>query len=216
MRDPKLWERLRAHRFDDPSEETPFSVRLAQAAGWTDRTAAAVIEEYRRFIYLSQVAPGRVTPSEDVDRVWHMHMTCTRAYWDDLCGRTLKAPLHHEPATGTADDVRHVEQYEATLALYEQEFGAPPPPRVWPRNHAPSMAPWFIGAAVAFGIAFAVWHGGGGRVAVAIGVVAALLAWTGLRRIIHPPRHGPSRFAGVSLVVAGGSGDGGDGGGCGD
>ena len=80
MRDPKLWERLRAHRFDDPSEETPFSARLAKAARWTDRKAAEVIEEYRRFIYLSQVTPGRVTPSEDVDRVWHLHLTCTRAY----------------------------------------------------------------------------------------------------------------------------------------
>ena len=215
MRDPKLWERLRAHRFDDPSEETPFSARLAKAAGWSKAKAAEVIEEYRRFIYLSQVAPGRVTPSEPVDKAWHLHMTCTRDYWDRLCGRTLKAPLHHEPATGTADDARHIEQYEATLALYEQEFGIEPPRRVWPNTRASPM-PWLVGAAVVLGAAVIVWNMDGGRVAVAIGFVALLLAWTGTRRIARPARRGPARFAGISVIVAGGGGDGGDGGGCGD
>ena len=215
MRDPKLWERLRAHRFDDPSEETPFSARLAKAAGWTDRKAAQVIEEYRRFIYLSQVAPGRVTPSELVDKAWHLHMTNTRDYWDRLCGRTLKAPLHHEPSTGPADDTRHVEQYDATLALYEQEFGTRPPPAVWPTTRA-SPVPWFVGAAFVLCAAAVVWNVGGGRIAIAVGVVAALLAWTGTRRIANPVRHGPARFAGISVIVGSGGGDCGDGGGCGD
>ena len=122
-----LWKRIAAHHFPDG-----FARKLAREHGWTDVFTARAIEEYRRFCFLACSAGRMVTPSDAVDEVWHLHLTCSRDYWDVFCADVLRMPFHHEPAGGgRAEALRHREQYARTLFAYEQRFGAPPE-SIWP------------------------------------------------------------------------------------
>jgi hypothetical protein len=95
-----LYERLAAFEFDKADAAFPFSARLARDNGWSREYAAAVLEEYRRFLFLAVAAGHPVTPSDQVDQAWHLHLLYTRSYWDDLCGDVLQRPLHHGPTRG--------------------------------------------------------------------------------------------------------------------
>jgi hypothetical protein len=132
--DAELWRRLLEFRVDAPGAALPFLVRLAREQhGWTLSDAQAAWFEYLRFLYLARRAGHAVTPSNEVDAVWHLHLVYTRSYWDDLCPNVLGAPLHHGPTLGgAAEDQRYREQYEATLASYSRIFGESPPKRFWP------------------------------------------------------------------------------------
>lgn len=137
MRNDELWARLQAHAFDGPGS-APFSVKLARAEGWTPAYTARVIEEYRRFLYLTQISPRQVTPSQIVDAAWHMHLTFTRDYWEVLCPKVIGKPVHHQPCAGEEEMPRYRDQFAATKALYEAEFGAEPPVDIWGRDRAKS------------------------------------------------------------------------------
>ncbi len=80
MLDPALWQRIATHPMDAPTGTAPFSIKLALAEGWDKAHTKHVIEEYRRFVYLTQISDGPITPSEQIDRAWHMHLTFTRDY----------------------------------------------------------------------------------------------------------------------------------------
>lgn len=135
MTDPALWERVRAFAFDQPGTTLTFARRLSRENGWTTAHAARVIDEYRRFVYLAMVSPHTVSPSEDVDQAWHLHMVYTRSYWEDLCGKVLGRPLHHGPTRGGArEQTRFVDLYERTKTLYQAEFGSEPPVDLWPSS----------------------------------------------------------------------------------
>lgn len=128
-----LLHRIEHFELDDPTASFPFSARLAQEQRWSRAYAGRVIAEYRRFIYLTTIATHPVTPSVDVDEVWHLHLTYSRSYWDRLCGEVLGRPLHHDPTQGgPTESSKFHDLYNRTLALYEQTFGAPPPPDIWP------------------------------------------------------------------------------------
>ena len=131
--DPDLRARLAAFSFDEPGAAYPFSARLQRENGWSAEFAQRAIEEYRRFLYLACVAGRQMTPSEAVDAVWHLHLSYTRSYWDELCRKVLRRPLHHEPtSSGATEDSRFRDAYRATLACYEAAFGEAPPNDVWP------------------------------------------------------------------------------------
>lgn len=133
LSDPALWSRLEALSFGPNDGAFGFVDRLARDNGWRKLFAARVVEEYRRFLYLCGVAGQPVTPSDEVDQAWHLHLTCTRSYWDDLCGDVLGRPLHHEPTRGGPDQRRKYDaQYRATLELYVRQFGEAPPVDIWP------------------------------------------------------------------------------------
>ncbi|MEX3014461.1 hypothetical protein [Gymnodinialimonas hymeniacidonis] len=135
MRNPELWARLSAFEFDKGPGSAPYSVKLARAEGWSAHFTARVIEEYRRFLYLTQVSDRQVTPSQIVDAAWHMHLTFTRDYWEDLCPNVIGKPVHHQPCAGEEVMPRYRDQFAATKALYEAEFGEEPPADIWARNH---------------------------------------------------------------------------------
>ena len=75
----------------------PFAKRLSRENGWSIHYTARAIAEYNRFVYLAAVSPTPVTPSEVVDKVWHLHLLYTRSYWQGLCAEVLGRPLHHDP-----------------------------------------------------------------------------------------------------------------------
>lgn len=132
MRDDALWDRLSGLSLDQPGAALPFTARLARDNGWPPRFAEAVTAEYLRFAYLAQVADFPVTPSDEVDQAWHLHLLYTRHYWGPFT-QALGAPLHHGPTEGGGTEgARFSGQYARTLALYEAEFGVPPPRAIWP------------------------------------------------------------------------------------
>lgn len=125
--DNLLWQQLERFEFD-----TGFAERLTREQGWGVLFARQAIGEYRRFLFLTQVAGHAVTPSKAVDAVWHLHLLYTRSYWEGLCGEVLGRPLHHEPGAGNAGEAPHyAQQYERTLQSYRRIFGTEPPARVW-------------------------------------------------------------------------------------
>ena len=129
-----LWHRIERHDFN-PAHPLGFTIRLARDKQWPLPFAQAAIDEYRRFCFLAVATPTPVTPSEEVDEVWHQHLTYTRDYWDIWCAQVLQAPLHHDPTQGgPAETARFRAQYAATLATYERWFGLPPEP-FWPATH---------------------------------------------------------------------------------
>jgi len=131
MKDPDLWTRVRGCHPDDVDADLPFSKRLARENGWTENFARRVIVEYLRFAYLSRLGKGMVTPSDEVDQAWHLHLTYTRHYWGPF-KQALGGPLHHMPTKGGPDQATlFTKAYAETRALYRAEFGEPPPD-IWP------------------------------------------------------------------------------------
>lgn len=94
--------------------------------------ARDVVDEYRRFLFLSVAAGHTVTPSEAVDQAWHLHLTYTDSYWNDLCPHVLGKPLHHGPTRGGVHEQHaFISLYGETLASYERLFGYAPPSEIW-------------------------------------------------------------------------------------
>ena len=126
-----LWQRTQSIEFDKLDSVFPFSKRLARDNGWSHAYALKAIEEYRKFAYLAVTTGREVTPSDEVDQVWHLHLTYTRHYWGTF-QETLGMPLHHGPTAGGAEEAkRYALNYEATLQAYEAEFGEVPKD-IWP------------------------------------------------------------------------------------
>jgi len=130
---PELFAQLDRVSIGPVGATLDLTTRLARENGWSLAFAARVIGEYRRYLYLTQLSVRPVTPSDEVDQAWHLHLNYTRSYWDGLCGEILGRPLHHEPTRGGPDERRRFHrQYRATLDLYEREFDRPPPADIWP------------------------------------------------------------------------------------
>ncbi|MFM8414347.1 MAG: TIGR04222 domain-containing membrane protein, partial [Planctomycetota bacterium] len=132
-RQQALWDRILGHRFDDPAARLTFTARLARENAWTIGYAVRVVDEYRRFVFLAMTAGHAVTPSEDVDQAWHLHLAYTHDYWEIFCSEVLRRPLHHGPTRGGAVEAeRYDQQYRRTLSAYAAAFDAPPPNDIWP------------------------------------------------------------------------------------
>jgi len=129
-----LWHSISQHDLEG-GQPLDFTKKLARHQHWPLDFARAAILEYRRFCFLACVSPTPVTPSEEVDEVWHMHLIYSRDYWDVWCGQVLGRKLHHDPTSGRPEEAGQFrEQYAQTLALYESFFG-PPPPAFWPATY---------------------------------------------------------------------------------
>jgi hypothetical protein len=129
-----LWHRIDAFDLDALDVTLPFSRRLARDNCWTHDYAARVIEEYKRFCYLSVRAGHAVAPSDQIDQAWRLHLSFSRQYWDEFCTKVLCADLHHSPPlTSDLEDAgRHRASYAATMKSYQRMSGAPPPADIWP------------------------------------------------------------------------------------
>ncbi len=131
-RRPRPVGRIAAHDFEPEGDALTFTGRLARDHGWSLAVACGAVEEYRRFCFLAVRSDVQVTPSEEVDEVWHQHLTFSRDYWQVWCRDVLRRDLHHQPTRGGAsEEHRFADQYARTLACYEVYFG-PPAVRYWP------------------------------------------------------------------------------------
>ncbi len=126
--------RIEAHAFDG-EDPLSFTRRLARDHRWALPFAKGAVREYGRFCFLAVAHIGPMTPSEEVDEVWHLHLTYSRDYWSVWCRDVLRAELHHDPTKGgPAEQSRFRDQYARTLAAYDTFFG-PPPATFWPATH---------------------------------------------------------------------------------
>lgn len=139
----QLWDRIMAFSIDEGDEQLTFGKRLARENGWSHAFADRVVDEYKRFMFLAIVAGHPVTPSDEVDQAWHLHLTYTRSYWDSFCGNVLGQPIHHGPTKGGRDEGRKFRDwYQRTRESYKSFFGEQPPSDIWPGpkvrfGHAP-------------------------------------------------------------------------------
>lgn len=132
-----LFEKLEAFDIDGGKPDFSFADRLARDNGWSRPFAKKVLREYLRFVYLCATSKQMLTPSEEVDQAWHLHMVYTRSYWDDLCGEILGFPLHHDPTPGGAGAAEgYAAAYELAKRRYRDAFGHAPPADVWPSTKA--------------------------------------------------------------------------------
>lgn len=133
MVEDTIWQALAQMRIEPPGAALSFTRRLARENGWSRAHAEAVMTEYRRFLYLAATGTGEVTPSDQVDQAWHLHLAYTRHYWEELCARIIGRPLHHGPTAGGASEGRKYRAlYAETLQRYRDTFGQEPPRDIWP------------------------------------------------------------------------------------
>ena len=115
-------------RFNEFMEQS-----LANEMAMTLEGARQAIMEYVKFIYLMQYSHASITPSDEVDLVWHFHMTHTKMY--HLMGKEIfDRFIHHNPTEGgEQESKKYNEWYNYTLYLYEKVLGEKPPARFWPK-----------------------------------------------------------------------------------
>ena len=127
-----VWKKIVGLNFDNENADLPFSKRLARENRWPHWFALDVIEEYRKFLYLIERAPHPVTPSIEVDQVWHLHLIYSESYWEDFA-KEMPVKPHHGPTKGGKDEEnKFIDWYSKTLKSYEKVFGNKPPINIWP------------------------------------------------------------------------------------
>lgn len=132
-RQAALLAHLDAFTIGDPAAPFGFARRLARDNRWSIAFAQRVVAEYKRFVFLAMEAGHPVTPSDEVDQAWHLHLVYTRSYWEDLCTGLLGRPLHHGPTKGGRDeDDKFEDWYARTLESYARFFEHRPPADIWP------------------------------------------------------------------------------------
>ncbi|WP_267403617.1 MULTISPECIES: hypothetical protein [unclassified Chryseobacterium] len=127
-----LWNRLQGFSLDKANVNFPFSKKLAKEENWSEDFTAKAIEEYKKFVYLCCILPNGASPSEIVDKVWHMHLIYTQNYWEEFCPNILQQKLHHHPSNGGQNEnEKHKNWFSETLTNYEKIFQEIPPHEVW-------------------------------------------------------------------------------------
>lgn len=128
----QLIERIMDFHIGPKQASLSFAQRLARENNWSEAYAQRAIIEYKRFICLIMLSDESQTPSDQVDQVWHLHMTYTESYWINFCGNTLQREIHHGPTRGgSKEQSKYRAQYQQTLYSYEALFGLPPVD-IWP------------------------------------------------------------------------------------
>lgn len=127
-----LWVRLSTYELDSVDAELPFSTRLARENNWSVQYAKRVLSEYKRFVFLAIISNHPVTPSDEIDQVWHLHLLYTKAYWEEFCKDVIRAPFHHHPTKGgKAEGDKFRKWYAKTKQAYLEIFGEEPPIDIW-------------------------------------------------------------------------------------
>jgi uncharacterized membrane protein YgcG len=149
MNKKELWLRLKNYHFDhivpanlwdnileafggaDASTKA-FAAKIAKKHNWSNTFALRAIDEYKKFVYLGVVSNFHVTPSKDIDVVWHEHLLFSKAY-REFCSTVIEYTFDHHPELiPMADETgRFSAQYIDTLDLYKTEFGVNPPEVIW-------------------------------------------------------------------------------------
>ncbi|WP_419494325.1 glycine-rich domain-containing protein [Chryseobacterium bernardetii] len=132
LKDESLWNRIQGFSLDASDADFPFSKKLAKEENWSLEFTRKAIEEYKKFVYLCCILPKGASPSEIVDKVWHLHLIYTQNYWEEFCPKILKKPLHHHPSKGGFNEkLKHQNWFTDTLKSYQDIFQAEAPRDIW-------------------------------------------------------------------------------------
>jgi len=192
-----LLARIEAFGFSAPDDPLGFESRLADDQGWTLGYALAVVEEYRHFLVLTQVAGHPASPSPDVDEAWHLHLTRT-VHYKAFCDAVFGEFLHHEPAR-PGEGARHRDMYRDTLAAYRSHFGFGAPAVIWPSPGKGVEAQ--VGRPPSWRVPFELQHGHRLAVIAVLGAIAAGLALRNLGWLDSLQQVSASTFLGMALLV---------------
>lgn len=130
-----LWDKIRTFEIDDPASAFSFTDRLVRENGWTYEFAVRTVIEYKKFMFLICVGNHPLTPSDQVDQVWHLHLLYTQSYWIDFCKNTIGREIHHGPTKGGKQEGdKFTNWYEKTKETYKNLFGHNPPEDIWPES----------------------------------------------------------------------------------
>jgi hypothetical protein len=133
--DSILWEKIKAFELDDNNSSQTFTDRLARENGWSHEFAIRAIIEYKKFIFLICVSNQPLTPSDEVDQVWHLHLLYTHSYWDEFCDNIILKRIHHGPTRGGNNEKqKFTNWYLRTIELYKINFKQNPPVDIWPSD----------------------------------------------------------------------------------
>tara|TARA_R110000868_G_scaffold365598_1_gene628482 strand:+ start:360 stop:875 length:516 start_codon:yes stop_codon:yes gene_type:complete len=131
----ELWNRIKNFEISDPIAEFSFSDRLSRENSWTLEYSLRTILEYKKFMFLICVSEHPLTPSGQIDQVWHLHLIYTVSYWTDFCKNTLNKFVQHGPTKGgETEKAKYNNWYEATKELYISKFEKDPPIDIWPSS----------------------------------------------------------------------------------
>ncbi|MDH5630471.1 MAG: TIGR04222 domain-containing membrane protein, partial [Gammaproteobacteria bacterium] len=133
LSNPYLYSDIESFEIGEKNIVLSFSTRLSRENDWSSSYSERVIKEYKKFIYLCCVSNQQLTPSDQVDQVWHLHLAYTQSYWNEMCRKVLKTDIHHGPTKGGGKETnKYKQQYLFTTNFYEKEFGEEPPKDIWP------------------------------------------------------------------------------------
>jgi hypothetical protein len=102
-----------------------FVQRVAMENCWDLKKAESGIDEYKKFMILAAISPTPVTPSDEVDQIWHLHIVHMKNY-SDFCKILGKDIIHGPTEGGEVEDARYLDQYQYTLKFYKETFSEPP------------------------------------------------------------------------------------------
>lgn len=129
--------------FNSWIEDHDFSFvdRLAYENNWSRNYALRVSREYIKFIFLASISPKPITPSDQVDQAWHLHLQYCEKY--NEMNSFLPHPVLHGPTKGGEEERdKFSDWYSYTKNLYLETFNIPPPDDIWTSNdHRFNIAP---------------------------------------------------------------------------
>lgn len=76
-----------------------------------ERTQQSIIE-YRRYLYMTQKFDSSISPTKDVDMIWHEHILHTNKYAID-CNKLFGRFLHHLPTPSLFENNLKIESSDA-------------------------------------------------------------------------------------------------------
>ena len=130
-----LWNKIKNFELDEVDVSLSFTDRLARENGWKIEYAIRAILEYKKFIFLLTITNHPLTPSDQVDQVWHLHLLYTESYWEDFCENTIQRKIHHGPTKGGNNEkTKFTNWYEKTKELYFEIFKTEIPIDIWPTS----------------------------------------------------------------------------------
>jgi hypothetical protein len=96
------------------------------------KSSTAYIEEYAKFMTMIFFSKKPLTPSEEVDYVWHIHQSLTFNY-RFFCSKVFGNFIVHVPTVGGQQESdKHSNMYSETLEFYKFLFKDFPPVGIWP------------------------------------------------------------------------------------
>eukprot|EP00347_Sterkiella_histriomuscorum_P019733 403340498 len=109
-----------------------FSNSLKIKLNITENAVQLYIQEYKRFLLMCSLSHKMISPSEQVDHVWHHHQTYSTSKYRYDCLSVLGRFMKHLPAMGGQEDGDKFNNiYDETLDFYTALFGKKPNPQIW-------------------------------------------------------------------------------------